>query len=129
MTSVDDRNLELVLHDTYVLIRAHRFIDTGGGLVLLRHAAQIALETGRCGLLIDLLPVSGEAASTAVRYEFGEQLALLPRLGSSGLRIALVGKSPLFSEEGMAMLTARNRGANVSMFSQLQPALEWLSSD
>jgi hypothetical protein len=129
MTLSEDGNLELALHDAYVLIRAHRFIDTGSGLALLQQAANMAIRSGRRGLLIDLLPVSSQTASTALRYEFGEQLAALPRLRSGSLRVALVGKSPLFSQEGMAMLTARNRGADVSMFAELEPAIEWLSDD
>ena len=84
-----------------------------------------AVERGIGLILADCSALEGKL-TTAERFKIGEDGAAYAFSKSRKLRpkVAVVGKPPLI--DGLAAVTASNRGLNAKTFSDVPQALDWL---
>ena len=114
-------------------------IDSDAGLLLATVSGRFTLKRGVevfnaiCGtavakglkkILIDCTGMGGEI-SNRDRYDFGKEIAADQNSNRMSLKIALLGEEPVIT--GVGIVTARNRGLDVELFSDRQRALAWLA--
>lgn len=83
-------------------------------------------------LFMDCREVEGEP-TTLERYEFGEYVAASNHAafaaGEAKLKVAIVGRVPLIDPQRFGEMVARNRGAVVTVTTDLDEAVAWLAVD
>lgn len=96
-----------------------------------RHVSEIGADLLRASglksghrLIVNFLRVTGGPPSTLERYQLGLLAADLPQ----SVKIAAVAPSSLLDPNRFALKVARNRGAWISVFEDLQQAISWLQS-
>lgn len=101
------------------------------GQVSFKQAVELAVnamaacnEAGAKKLLINATGLTGfSAPSTVERYAFGERVAKV-----RGVTVALVVHGYMIDSERFGVVVARNRGANVDVFTTEADALKWLDA-
>lgn len=97
-----------------------------------RGALRDCVAHGCSKLLVDCRELSAEL-SAVDRFWFGkvvadENAAIAAEAGLH-LRVAFVGRVPLFEERRLGQIVATNRGASVQVTEDLEEAYRWLGLD
>jgi hypothetical protein len=120
---------EIIVKPAYVWLRC---TGTLSSVLELKEVFQSAISAAhkskKLKVLIDASGVKGQL-STLDRYEAASFLS--SQTAQQALRIkaiALAGKEPLIDATRFGETVARNRGVNGRVFSDLDEAIEWLTS-
>lgn len=89
-------------------------------------AFALAASQGSNAILIDGLGVRGTPPTTMELFKLGKHVSdLRARFGRS-VRIAVVGDLAKIDPQNFGETVARNRGANLKVFTDMENAIRWL---
>ena len=85
-----------------------------------------AARAGRTAVLLDIRGITGREPTMSERYDQAVQVASLQSSMTSRIRIALLGHEPMIHPQRFGEIVATNRGALLRVFTEQEPALDWL---
>jgi hypothetical protein len=93
---------------------------------LFEKAFDIASREGLKAVLIDGRDVKGVPPTTLERYTFGVHVAELQLDKGRCIRLAVVANEPIVDPRRFGETVARNRGATIRVFTDIDEAIAWL---
>lgn len=116
------------IRPTYSMVVCSGEFCLKDGFRIFEAAFQCAVDhpLGRC--MVDMNNIVGEP-SVIERYQMGIHQAELQRLSRPGVKVVLWGREPLLDPRRLAQTVARNRGANIAVFTEFEEARAWLERD
>ena len=94
-----------------------------------QNAFRIAVSEGRKTVLDDVRGIHGKPPTVCERYDHGVRIAELQRRLDKEILIAVVGSKPMIESERLAENIARNHGAFMRAFTDIDETVAWVEAE
>jgi hypothetical protein len=116
---VHPQHVELACTGKYSRTEAFRVCD---------QAFREAAAAGRRSALVDVRGISGSIPTILDRFDISVHVAVRHLEQTPRVRVAVLGHEPMIHPERFGEIVARNRGADVRVFTIEADALDWLTA-
>jgi hypothetical protein len=113
-------------HPGFLRVECGGEFSQASALEVCERAFSLAAEAGRDAVLVDIRRVTGREPTMAERFEQAMRAADAQLSREPRIRAALLGHEPMVHPERFGEMVARNRGADVRVFTDETQASEWL---
>lgn len=121
-------SFEIETGDRLVIVRCEGKVWPGPFLQLVEAGVDACVESGKCGLLIDIRDCHGTAPGTAVRHEIGVSISELQSARSPLIVLGVLGREPFIDPGRFGEMVAVQNNAVFRAFTDEGRALSWLES-
>ena len=120
--------VEVRVHPAHVELACSGKYSRSEAFRVAEQAFKEAAGAGRRNVLLDVRGVSGRVPTILDRFDLAVHIARLQTEHTPRIRVALLGQEPMIHADRFGEIVARNRGADVRVFTVEAHALDWLTA-